>query len=84
MSTAVPYLTEPPVPRHLGPRRILRYVLWLARNLVAIVDVDAHRVGVTFVLAIAAVPGALLPQRDLNAQKTTPASGALPARTPRA
>lgn len=55
-----------------GPgRRLQRYLLWPARNLWRSLTSMRIALALLFLLAIAAVPGALLPQRDLNATKTS-------------
>ncbi|WP_240498061.1 cytochrome c biogenesis protein ResB [Williamsia sp. 1135] len=66
MSTSAAGLTEPHWGRHLQRR-----VLWPARNLWRSLTSMRIALALLFLLAIAAVPGALLPQRDLNATKTS-------------
>ena len=52
------------------PSPIKRYLLWPARNLWRSLTSMRTALALLFLLALAAVPGALLPQRDLNEQKT--------------
>ncbi len=47
-----------------------RRLLWPARNLWRSLTSMRTALALLFLLALAAVPGALLPQRELNAQKT--------------
>ncbi|NMO03915.1 cytochrome c biogenesis protein ResB [Gordonia sp. TBRC 11910] len=54
----------------VGPHWAKRYVLWPARNLWRSLTSMRTALALLFLLALAAIPGALLPQRPLNEQKT--------------
>ncbi|OZG28196.1 cytochrome C biogenesis protein ResB [Williamsia sp. 1138] len=63
--------TRSPQPGKLPrPNPIKRYVLWPARNLWRSLTSMRTALALLFLLALAAVPGALLPQRSLNETKT--------------
>lgn len=70
MSITAPERTSSAPGRGRG-RRLQRYLLWPARNLWRSLTSMRIALALLFLLAIAAVPGALLPQRDLNATKTS-------------
>lgn len=53
-----------------GLNSLKRYVLWPLRNLWRSLTSMRTALALLFLLAVAAIPGALLPQRPLNAQKT--------------
>ncbi|MDL9945139.1 cytochrome c biogenesis protein ResB [Gordonia sp. ABSL11-1] len=64
---------EPDVAQGPGPSRphwFVRRVLWPARNLWRSLTSMRTALILLFLLALAAIPGALLPQRSLNEQKT--------------
>ncbi|MFW0786015.1 cytochrome c biogenesis protein ResB [Gordonia sp. CPCC 206044] len=66
-------VTTEPAPTTPGPSRphwIRRRVLWPLRNLWRSLTSMRTALVLLFLLALAAIPGALLPQRDLNEQKT--------------
>ncbi|MFW0795254.1 cytochrome c biogenesis protein ResB [Gordonia sp. CPCC 205515] len=65
--TAQPAVTPPEPPR---PHWFRRRVLWPARNLWRSLTSMRTALVLLFLLALAAIPGALLPQRSLNEQKT--------------
>lgn len=65
--TAQPAVTPPEPAR---PHWIRRRVLWPARNLWRSLTSMRTALVLLFLLALAAIPGALLPQRSLNEQKT--------------
>ena len=65
--TATETRTPPPVPK-AGPLK--RYLLWPARNTWRSLTSMRTALALLFLLALAAVPGALLPQRSLNEFKT--------------
>ena len=70
MST--PTLTPPtrPAGRPAAPHWLLGRVLWPLRNLWRSLTSMRTALVLLFLLALAAIPGALLPQRELNEQKT--------------
>lgn len=70
MSTPAPEVTEPGPIRRPAPRPAQRYLLWPARNLWRSLTSMRTALALLFLLAVAAIPGAMLPQRNLNAQKT--------------
>ncbi len=59
---------QPTPPRR--PHWVLRRVLWPLRNLWRSLTSMRTALVLLFLLALAAIPGALLPQRELNEQKT--------------
>lgn len=65
--TAQPAVTPPEPAR---PHWFRRRVLWPARNLWRSLTSMRTALVLLFLLALAAIPGALLPQRSLNEQKT--------------
>lgn len=71
MSTTTPTLVKPRPDRQRATRHLQRYLFWPARNLWRSLTSMRTALALLFLLAIAAVPGAMLPQRDLNATKTT-------------
>uniref|UniRef100_UPI003D8DE662 cytochrome c biogenesis protein ResB n=1 Tax=Gordonia sp. B7-2 TaxID=3420932 RepID=UPI003D8DE662 len=61
---------DAPKPAASRPHWIKRRVLWPLRNLWRSLTSMRTALVLLFLLALAAIPGALLPQRDLNEQKT--------------
>ncbi|MGV9713284.1 cytochrome c biogenesis protein ResB [Gordonia sp. NPDC003424] len=66
--TAAAAVTPPPKPPR--PHWVFRRVLWPARNMWRSLTSMRTALVLLFLLALAAIPGALLPQRSLNEQKT--------------
>lgn len=59
-----------PAPGRKPPHWVLRRILWPLRNLWRSLTSMRTALVLLFLLALAAIPGALLPQRSLNEQKT--------------
>ena len=66
-------IDRPSTPAPQAPQRphwVKRRVLWPLRNLWRSLTSMRTALVLLFLLALAAIPGALLPQRELNEQKT--------------
>ncbi|GAB2641968.1 cytochrome c biogenesis protein ResB [Gordonia jinhuaensis] len=61
---------QTPPPRPAKPHVLIRRVWWPVRNLWRSLTAMRTALALLFLLALAAVPGALLPQRELNEAKT--------------
>lgn len=70
MSTSTVTPPARPAGKPAAPHWFLRRILWPLRNLWRSLTSMRTALVLLFLLALAAIPGALLPQRELNEQKT--------------